>query len=72
MLKDQYLSITDVAERLGVNATTVYRLTQKGRLPAFKVGNQWRFSSEQLERWVVDQMTIEWFKSEEPTETTKV
>ncbi len=61
----QYLSIVEVAERLGVNATTVYRLAQKGRLPAFKVGSQWRFSWEQLESWVADQVTLEWLKAED-------
>ncbi len=61
----QYLSIGEVAKRLGVNSTTVYRLAQKGRLPAFKVGSQWRFSWEQLESWVADQVTLEWLKAED-------
>ena len=56
----EYLSIGQVAKRLGVNSTTVYRLAQKGRLPGFKVGAQWRFSPEQLDSWVADQVTIEW------------
>ena len=61
----EYLSIGEVAKRLGVNPTTVYRLAQKGRLPGFKVGSQWRFSEEQLDSWVADQVTIEWLKAED-------
>ncbi len=61
----KYLSIEKVAKRLSVNPTTVYRLAQKGRLPGFKVGSQWRFSLEQLEYWVADQVTIEWLKAED-------
>ena len=72
MGEERYLSIGQVAERLGVNVTTVYRLAQKGRLPAFKVGSQWRFSWDQLESWVADQVTIEWLKSEDRAKTTNV
>lgn len=54
-----YLSVDDVARCFGVNATTVYRLAQRGRLPAFKVGHQWRFSKEMLEAWVSEQTAAE-------------
>ena len=53
-----YLTVEEVAKRFGVNATTVYRLVQKGRLPAFKVGNQWRFSEMRLEAWIIDHERI--------------
>ena len=54
-----YLSIEDVARCFGVNATTVYRLAQRGKLPAFKVGNQWRFSKAMLDEWVSEQAAAE-------------
>jgi excisionase family DNA binding protein len=53
-----YLTVDDVAKRFGVNVTTVYRLVQRGRLPAFKIGNQWRFSQTRLEEWVADRERI--------------
>ena len=53
-----YLTVEEVAKRFGVKATTVYRLVQKGRLPAFKVGNQWRFSETRLEAWIIDHERI--------------
>ena len=58
MNRQRYLTVDDVAKRFGVNSTTVYRLTQRGILPAFKVGGQWRFNEEMLEAWVDDQVTI--------------
>lgn len=60
--ENAYLTIEDVARRFGVNPTTVYRLAQRGELPAFKVGSQWRFNLKMLEAWVADQITIERFK----------
>ena len=54
-----YLTIEEVGQRFGVNPTTVYRLAQRGTLPGFKIGNQWRFSLEMLESWVTDRVSIE-------------
>ena len=41
--QDDILTIPDVASLLKVAEKTVYGLAQKGDLPAFKVGGQWRF-----------------------------
>ena len=37
------LTATQVGQRLGVDASTIYRMAADGRLPAVKVGRQWRF-----------------------------
>lgn len=60
-----YLSVDEVAERFGVTASTIYRLAQRGVLPALKLGGQWRFSQAMLESWVADQVTVERLKSED-------
>ncbi|PIU40099.1 MAG: DNA-binding protein [Candidatus Omnitrophica bacterium CG07_land_8_20_14_0_80_50_8] len=65
MAKKSYLSIDEVAQRFGVNVTTIYRLAQKGKLPGFKIGNQWRFSEDLLESWATDQVTVKWLTAEE-------
>ncbi len=57
-------SVEEAARWLGVSLRTVYRLAQRGTLPSFKVGGQWRFSQEALERWVADQMTVGWLRME--------
>ncbi|MBI4598045.1 MAG: helix-turn-helix domain-containing protein [Candidatus Omnitrophica bacterium] len=62
MTQPPNFSIHEAAQWLGVSARTVYRLSQSGRLPGFKVGNQWRFSQELLERWAADQVTMGWLK----------
>jgi len=53
-----YLTVDEVAKRFGVNTTTVYRLVQRGKLPAFKIGKQWRFSERRLDEWVADRERV--------------
>ena len=58
MPEKPYLTVEDVAKRFGINVTTVYRLVQQGRLPAFKIGNQWRVSDIRLHEWVADRERV--------------
>ncbi len=46
------LTLEQVAEYLNVNKFTVYRLLAQKDLPAFKVGNQWRFKRELVDAWL--------------------
>jgi excisionase family DNA binding protein len=54
MKKEQLLSVAQVAEYLNVDKFTIYRLVTDGQIPAFKVGNQWRFKKNLIERWLRD------------------
>jgi excisionase family DNA binding protein len=45
------LTIRDLCSYLKVNQSTVYRLIKAGKLPAFKVGSDWRFNREEIDRW---------------------
>jgi PTS system nitrogen regulatory IIA component len=35
---------------------TVYKLTREGRVPAAKIGGQWRFKRDVLDEWLESQM----------------
>jgi excisionase family DNA binding protein len=54
---DQALTVKDVAVLLQVDEKTVYRLTQKGELPGFKVAGAWRFKRDDMDAWVERQKT---------------
>ncbi len=51
-MPDQLLTLEQVAEYLNVDKFTVYRLLSDKDLPAFKVGNQWRFKRRLIENWL--------------------
>ena len=44
-------TVRGLAEYLRVHPSTVYRLVKQGLLPAFKVGSDWRFNREDIQRW---------------------
>ncbi len=50
--QDDILTISDIASLLKVAEKTVYGLAQKGDLPGFKVGGQWRFSRTAIDSWI--------------------
>ena len=52
IMPDQLLTLEQVAEYLNVDKFTVYRLLSDKDLPAFKVGNQWRFKRRLIENWL--------------------
>jgi len=49
------LTTKQLQEILQVDRTTIYRMADSGRIPAIKVGNQWRFPSQQIETWLQSQ-----------------
>ena len=51
-MPEQLLTLEQVADYLNVDKFTVYRLLADKDLPAFKVGNQWRFKKNLLENWL--------------------
>jgi excisionase family DNA binding protein len=45
------LTLAEVADYLRINRSTVYRLIKGGTLPGFKIGSDWRFNIESIDRW---------------------
>jgi len=52
------LTAKDVQELLQVDRSTVYRMAEDGRLPAVKVGKQWRFPADQLQHSLGSQVNV--------------
>jgi excisionase family DNA binding protein len=51
MTDDQFMTTEEVLEYLHLNLKTVYRLIKSGKLPAVRVGRQWRFRKRDLDAW---------------------
>ena len=49
---EKWISLSEVAEYLGVAEVTIYRWLEKGKIPAHKIGTQWRFKPSMIDEWV--------------------
>jgi excisionase family DNA binding protein len=69
MIKDRgaesgnLLTLEQVARYLNINKFTVYRLITQKKIPALKVGNQWRFKQEMIDAWLLAKSNIRKKKS---------
>ncbi len=48
----EVMNIREAAEYLGVSADTLYLYASKNNIPAFKLGNLWRFKKSVLDSWM--------------------
>jgi len=51
-------TLEQVARYLNVDKFTVYRLITQKKIPAFKVGSQWRFKQDLLDTWLMSKSNI--------------
>lgn len=52
MNEDHFLTTEEVLDYLHVNLRTVYRLIKAGKIPAVRVGRQWRFRKRDIDAWL--------------------
>ena len=50
--EEEYYTIKDIAKKLQVCINTVRSLIKSGRLPAIKIGSQWRITSTDFSDYV--------------------
>ena len=55
MIDETFLTTEEVLEYLQVNLRTVYRLLKAGKIPAVRVGRQWRFRKRDIDAWLDSQ-----------------
>lgn len=53
----EVMNIRQASQYLGVSADTLYKYVSEGRIPAFKLGNRWRFMKALLDGWMAQQST---------------
>lgn len=46
------MTVPEVSTHLRISIKTVYRMLKRKSLPAFRLGGEWRFRTEDLERWL--------------------
>jgi PTS system nitrogen regulatory IIA component len=57
MTDDQLMSVKDLADYLQVDISTVYLWSQRGQIPAMKVGRMWRYRRSEIDAWLDERRT---------------
>jgi excisionase family DNA binding protein len=50
----EVMDIRQCAAYLGISPDTLYMYADTGFLPAFKLGNRWRFKRELIDSWMIE------------------
>jgi len=53
----EIMTAKEVAAYLNVHTLTVHRYAREGKIPAFKIGTDWRFHKKYIERWIREKLT---------------
>ncbi len=54
----EVMDIRQASDYLGISGDTLYRYASEGFIPAFKLGNRWRFKRSLLDTWMVEQSGV--------------
>ena len=53
-MSEKLMTVKQVSEYLQMNRMTIYKMARKGDIPALKIGSEWRFKKE-----LIDKMWLE-------------
>ena len=51
----EVMNIRQASAYLGVSPDTLYKYVAEERIPAFKLGNRWRFKKSKLDEWMEEE-----------------
>jgi len=48
----KWLKLKEAADHLKMRRSTLYKLANEGRIPAYRAGREWWFDAEELDEWM--------------------
>ena len=48
----EVMNVKEASQYLGISPDTLYKYVSMDRIPAFKLGNRWRFKKTILDEWM--------------------
>lgn len=54
--KDKIMTLEEVADYLRVKPQTIYTWAQEKKIPAAKLGKEWRFKKSMVDKWFIESM----------------
>jgi len=50
-MEHEILTVKEVAHYLRTHPSTIYRMLRRRAIPAFRVGRDWKFAIEAIDKW---------------------
>lgn len=60
----EVMTLREASQYLGISPDTLYKYLSEDRIPAFKLGNRWRFKKDLLDRWM-EKKSESWMEKNE-------
>jgi excisionase family DNA binding protein len=54
----EVMNIKEASDYLGVSPDTLYKYVYEEKIPAFKLGNRWKFKKSKLDQWMDEKSTV--------------
>jgi excisionase family DNA binding protein len=54
----EVMNIKEASEYLGVSPDTLYKYVYEEKIPAFKLGNRWKFKKSKLDQWMEEKSSV--------------
>jgi excisionase family DNA binding protein len=68
----EVMNIRQASQYLGVSPDTLYKYVGEQKIPAFKLGNRWRFKKSKLDQWMEEKSSqMEMGTKHKPKAATK-
>ncbi len=70
-MSDEIMTIEEVAAYLKMKPQTIYTWAQKGKIPAAKIGKEWRFRKDIINEWFKQHIDVKFHPLMEKLEKEK-
>ncbi|MCM8797822.1 MAG: helix-turn-helix domain-containing protein [Candidatus Omnitrophica bacterium] len=51
-MEEEFFTLEEVSKYLKIPKSTLYKLSQQGKIPSCKIGKQLRFRKSSLDKWI--------------------
>ena len=65
----EILTVRQLASYLQMDEHTIYRLAKSGKIPAMKIGAEWRFKKNLIDKWIEEKSISNIKRSQNEEET---
>ncbi len=55
---EEVMTLNDIAKYLKLSLPTIRNMVSDQKIPAHKIGRQWRFMRSEIDKWIINQTSM--------------